>query len=227
MGSVEELAHYFVYEITKARIGIEGRLQSAYHAITKLLEKGWTLQEIKEELDQFARDYPQIILNVYHVEEIMAKKEPPNNLLQADIFYYHNILREVSPPVKIAKDPKTGQLIRQSHPFFLEMKRRFTMKDLLNYWYEQMDIAPSEHLIRQDEGKFKYMLSNYTLDEILFAIDVAKTIRKEQQLRPLRNAFDLEKYIEDAREFIRAKENIHRLQGINREFKRHDTNCYH
>jgi hypothetical protein len=227
MQSIEELAYYFVHHITQAKVGVEARIRSALASIPKLLERGWTLQEIKQELDQFAYDYPQLVTNVYHIDEIMSKKEPPNNLIEPDVFYYHNALREVSPPTRIIKDPVTGQFIRQSQPFYLEIKKRFTMQDLLNYWYTQMEITPNEHMIRQDEGKFKYILSNYTLDEVLFAIDAAKTIRKERQLRPLRNAFELDKYIEDAREFIRAKENVHKMQGINREFKRNSTSYYH
>lgn len=65
------------------------------------------------------------------------------------------------------------------------------------------------------------MLGNYTVDELLFMIDVAKVQRKEKQLRTLRNAFELEKYLEEARDFIQRKENIHKVTGINREIKRH------
>src|SRR5690606_7576633 len=108
-----------------------------------------------------------------------------------------------------------GELVRESTAFFLEMKNCFTMKDLTNYWYERMGIVPDDHMMRQDEGKFKYILGNYTLDEVMFAIDAARVARKERQLRPLRNAFELDKYIEDGREFMKAKENIHRSEGIN------------
>lgn len=227
MESPLELANYFVYHITQARVGVEARIKSALTSIQNMQERGWSLYEIKYELDQFAHDYPQVVLNVYHMDEIMGKKEPPNNLLEPDMFYYHNVLREVSPPTKIVKDPHTGQLVRQTQPFYLEMKKRFTLQELLDYWYTQMDIRPNEHMLRQDEGKFKYILGNYTVDEILFAIDASKTIRKERQLRPLRNAFELDKYIEDAREFIKAKENVHKVQGINREFRRDYTTSYH
>lgn len=218
--TVEELAYYFVHTITQAKVGIKGRINSAITSIQQLLEDGWTLDEIKYELDEFAKMYPQIVVNIYHIEEIMGQKVAPNNLIEPDVFYYHNILRNVSGPTRIKRDPETGKLIRYSEPFYLEIKKRFTLKDLLDYWYKQMEIIPNEHIVRQDEGKFKYLLSNYTLDEILFAIDVAKAIRREMQLRPLRNAFELDKYIEEARALIKEKENVHRLQGINREFKR-------
>lgn len=219
MMTKEELATYFVYQITQAKVGIDGRIKSALQCIDKLTEDGWELSEIKYELDQFAQTYPDIVRNIYHMEEIMGRKEAPNNLIEKDVFYYHNALRDVSGPTRILKG-EDGRLIRMSEPFYLEIKKRFTLKDLLNYWYTTMNITPTEHIVRQDEGKFRYLLSNYTLDEILFAIDVSKSIRKEQQLRPLRNAFELDKYIEQAREMLQQKINVHKLQGINREFKR-------
>lgn len=227
MQSVEELAHYFVHYITQSRIGVESRINSAMTSIPMLLDKGWSLIEIKQELDQFAHDYPQVVQNIYHIGEIMDKKEPPNNLLEPDVFYYHGELRNMSQPPKIVKDPHTGKFVRQSEPFYLEMKTRYTMQELLNYWYTQQGITPNEHMIRQDEGKFKYILGNYTLDEVLFTIDASNVLRKERQLKPLRNAFELDKYIEDGREFIRKKENVHKIQGINREFRRDHTTTYH
>lgn len=225
--NAQELANYFVYRITQSRVGVEARIKSALTAIAQLQERGWGLYEIKCELDQFAQDYPQVVPNIYHMGEIMDKKEPPNNLLEPHVFYYHNLLRETSPPTKIVKDPNTGKMVRQSQPFYLEMKKRFTMQELLDYWYTQMEIKPNEHMIRQDEGKFRYILGNYTIDEVLFSIDASKAVRRERQLRPLRNAFELDKYIEDARDFIKAKENVHKMQGINREFKRDYAITYH
>lgn len=227
MQSVEELAHYFVYHITQSRVGVEARIKSALASIPNLLAKGWSLYEIKMELDQFAQDYPQVVPNIYHIGEIMDKKEPPNNLLEPDVFYYHSELRNMSQPPRITKDPETGRMVRHSEPFYLEMKQRYSMQELMDYWYKQQDITPNEHMLRQDEGKFKYILGNYTLDEVLFSIDVSNILRKERQLRPLRNAFELDKYIEDAREAIQRKQNVHKMQGINREFRRDTVTAYH
>lgn len=42
--------------------------------------------------------------------------------------------------------------MRVESGFYLEMKNRFTLQDLLNYWYEKMDIIPNNHIIKQDEG---------------------------------------------------------------------------
>lgn len=221
----QQLAEYFVFHITKSSIGIDARIKRASDSIPKLISKGWTIPELKNALDQFSNTYPDIVRNVYHIDEIVGKMDPPNNLLEPDVFYYHNSLREVSPPPRLVKD-SNGKIIRQEEPFYLEMKSSFTMKELLRHWYQQMEIRPHDDMIRRDEGGFKKILSNYTIDEILFAIDVAKTQRKEKQLRLLRNVFDLEKYIDEAREFIKEKKNTHKMSGINRVIRRESNSSY-
>ncbi|GIN55135.1 MULTISPECIES: hypothetical protein [Bacillus subtilis group] len=227
MNSVQDLANYFVYHITQSTVGIEGRIKSALTSIPKLLDKGWTLGEIKDQLDLFAYTYPQIATNLYHIDEIMNHIDPPNNLMEKDVFYYHSELREMSSPPKIIRDKQSGELVRKTEDFYLEMKSRYTLQDLMNYWYKKMNIQPTDHMMKQDEGKFKYILGNYTLDEVLFSIDASVILRKERQQRLLRNAFELDKYIEDARELIRRKENVHKIGGINREFRREQTVAYH
>jgi hypothetical protein len=218
MNEIMQLARWFVIDVVKAQGGIDQRLNQACRSIEKLISDGWLLIDIQAEIEKFAKSYPDVVTKIYLIDEIFVNKKPPNNLIEPDVFYYHNILREVPPPPKITI--KDGKVIREEQPFYLEMKKRFTMEELLQYWYEKNGITPTAHMLKQDEGKFKYLLGIYNLDEILFAIDVSKTIRAERQLMPLRNVFDLERYMDDAREYILGKKNVHQLQGINQVIKR-------
>ena len=219
----EWLAYYFVTQITQKTGNIQARLERALDAIDKLLEKGWTLEEIKNELDLFAQMYPLAVKNIYHMEEIMGNKQPPGNLLEPDAFYYHNALRETSAPTKLVYNKEKQCYERIDQPFFLEMKKCFTMNDLLRYWYKSNGMNPTEHHIKQDTGRFEYLLGMYDIDEILFAIDIAQATRKDNQQKPLRNVFELEKYIEEAKEAIQLKKSASRLEGIDRVFKRREA----
>lgn len=213
-----QLAGWFVCTVVGATAGIDMRIQRAKHSIHALIKDGWQLIEIQHEVEEFARTYPDMVRRIYMLEEIFVNKQPPNNLMEPDVFYYHNSLREVPPPVRITR--VNDEFIREETKFYLEMKYRFTMNDLLEYWYTAMNIKPNPHMLKQDEGKYKYLLGIYNLDEILFAIDVSKSKRLSAQRPLLRNAFDLEKYVDDAREYILSKKNVHQMQGINRVIKR-------
>jgi hypothetical protein len=222
MDQKQWLAHYFVTQITQKTVNIQGRIERALGAIDKLLEKGWTVEEIKNELDLFAKMYPQVVKNIYHLEEIIGNKQPPGNLMEPDVFYYHNALRVTSAPTQLKYNPELKRYERIEPEFFLEMKKCFTMKDLLQYWYKSNGMTPTEHNIKQDTGRFEYLLGLYDLDEILFMIDIAQATRKDNQQKPLRNVFELEKFIEEAREAIQLKKNAHRLEGIDRIIKRRE-----
>jgi len=209
-----QLAEWFVLHVVKATAGVENRIKNAINSIERFMQIGWTIKDLQDEISEFSKTYPQIIPNIYHLDEIIGNKQPPNNLIDPEMFYYHNALREVPPPVKIKMIE--GKPVREEQSFYLEMKKRFTMQDLLAYWYEHNGVKPNSSMLRQDEGKFNYLLGFYTVDELLFAIDVSKSMRAQKQQMPLRNVFDLERYMEDARIFMEGKKNVHQLAGINR-----------
>ncbi|SFJ65612.1 hypothetical protein SAMN02799624_05407 [Paenibacillus sp. UNC496MF] len=214
---IYQLAEWFVFQAVQA-IGTDeamlARLQRATASIRKATEAGWTIHDLQFEISEFARIHPELVKRVYHLEEIIGNKKPPNNLIEPDVFYYHNVLRNVPPAPRISI--KDGVVKRIEESFYLEIKKRFTMDELQEYWYKTNGITPNDHMRRQDEGKFKYLLGIYNIDELLFAIDVARSMRAEMQLLPLRNAFDLERYMDDARKFIEGKKNVHIQEGINK-----------
>lgn len=215
--TAQDVAVHFV-KIVGARQNIDMRVRQTEEAIQKLVNQGWSLQEIIRELDQLDENSRR---NVYHIEEVFCHKKPTRNLIEKDVFYYHSALRETSPPTRLYYNKETRSFERKEEKFYLQMKTAFTMDDLLEYWYTVHEIDDRNY--KWDEGKFKYLLGLYTLDEILFAIDIAKTMRKELCQRPLRDAFELKNYMEEAREFIRYKQNAHKLEGINKVIRRSAT----
>ncbi|RHW32025.1 hypothetical protein [Oceanobacillus profundus] len=215
MNQIYDLAYYFTVNVLRKPEHNTARIHNACQSIQNLCGVGWTLDALKAEIDAFQRDYPSLLANIYHLEEVIGNKKPPNNLIEEDVFYYHNHLRITSSPSKLVLNKETRQYERVEEEFFLEMKAFFTIEDLLKYWYESNGMRSTNHHIKQDTGRFKYLLDFYDIDEVLFMIDIAQQQRALFDLRPLTNAFQLEKYVEDARKKIKEKQNIHLLKGIN------------
>ena len=218
-----KLASYFVHNFIQINENKEVHISRAIQSIHNLIEKGWTVEGIKETLDQFAKEYPNLLSNIRIIEEIMSNKQPPDNLMDPDVFYYHNELRITSKPPKLKFDKKTKKYIRKEEPFFLEMKPVYTMQDLLRYWYKSNKTFADERMMKRDKGRFQYLLDYYDLDELLFMIDLAQADRKEKNIKPLKNIFHLEPYIEEAKKAIERKRSISRMQGIDEIIKRKES----
>lgn len=215
------LAMYFFSSIVE-RIVNESHLNATAGYITQLVDSGWKLNDIKNEVESFKREYPEMVRNVYTLEQIMCNKKAPNNLIEEGVFYYHNLLRETAGPARIIKDPQTGKMQRIEPTFYLEMVKSFTMENLLDYWYASSEQTSNESVIRKDKGRFDYLLGYYDIDEVLFAIDIAQEVRKKMKHKPLKNVFDLEKYMDEAKEEIKAKRSTSRMNKVDRIIKRVD-----
>lgn len=215
---INELSLYFVEEITqkdKTVISFMKRVEMANLSIERLLKQGWTIDLIKNELDEFKRLYPAFCPNIYHIEEIMANKTPPNNLLDHDVFYYHQELREIPKPSKIVLNKETLEYEREESAFFLEMKAVYTLDDLLKYWYKQICHTATQHDIRRDTGRAEYLLKNYDIDEILFMIDLTKEGYMNRKAK-LNNLFKIEDFADKVESTIMSKKSIHMIHGINK-----------
>lgn len=213
------LARFFFSTIVK-RITNENHIVSTSEYISELIKEGWTIETIQFEMEQFAKDYPNIINNVYTLEQIMANKKPVTSLTEEGVFYYHNLLRETSSPSVIRLNKETGEFERVEETFFLEIKKSFSMEELLNYWYKMSEQSPNENIKKKDKGRFEFLLGYYDLDEILFAIDIAQRIRKTYNRKPLCNAFDLEKYMDEAKQEVKIKRGISKSNQINKTIER-------
>ena len=99
-----------------------------------------------------------------------------DSLIERNEFYTHKEIQILSPPPKIRTD---GTF--QYFPFYQEMKIRYTIKDLSDYFYFN---AASQWAIideRRDEGQLRHLLNKYRglqsiqpLDIVLSMIDEVK-----------------------------------------------------
>lgn len=111
-----------------------------------------------------------------------------DSLLKKDTFYYHSKLR-ITP-----KSPVWNVNIREkTNKFYLEMKIKFTIDDLLEYYYSTLNIPIAFKDYKRDSGAFKYMLSKKYLDN-LESIDFVLSLidyNKENENDFLSSPFDL------------------------------------
>lgn len=137
------------------------------------------------------------------------------SLIERGKFYYHRILH-IKPEAPVY-NPRTGEV--KTTPFYLEMKIRFTMDDLLDYFYDTM-MTPAELVDRnKDAGAFKYMLEKYKkisfiepLDFILSLIDYTK----ETEAVPTSSVLDTQKHEREVYDLLKQKTEEAKAAKMNR-----------
>jgi len=200
-------AIYLVKEIIQAKTNIENRIERSVLWIQDQIKQGQSIDALRKQIMTYAQQYPMECKKAYDASMLIEKNKQSQNLLEHGQLYFHRILYCFSAPTRMIIDHQTKIIQRTSEPFEQILKAEFIMKDLIDFFYESSGNAATDHQYKQDAGKFTHLLGRYTLDEILYAIDAAKWIRHDQQLPPLRNAFDLETYIDEARFVIEQKQN--------------------
>lgn len=122
----------------------------------------------------------------YKGQSCMAPENLPESiwegsLTRPDVFYFHRALQLVSKPATVNID---GNRIQE--PFYMEMRCRFTMDDLLDYFYKTLQIDKGLKDNKRDKGQMEYLLNKYkdingmdALDFILILIDYAKGSSKQ------------------------------------------------
>jgi hypothetical protein len=208
-----EVSIWFVKEVNKAKNQIENKITRNALSIQREVENGKSIDEIIQKIKSYACYYPEKIEKIYDVEEILKEKNVSENLIKDGIFYYHRNLRNVSsaPKIKIKSD---GTVEKTTNNFEFEIKKCYTLKDLMSYFYKTNEINPNDSIVKQDEGKFRHLLKYYDVDLILFSIDVSKILRADNGQDKLKNVFELEKYIDEAEFCIKEKKNIHKQERL-------------
>ena len=116
-----------------------------------------------------------------------------------DTVYFHNELQIHSKPGSF--NPITCEIIKQ--PFYLEMKYRYTMEQLLDYYYSKLCVPIHFREKKRDTGAFNHIINSYkfdtinTVDFILFVIDYVSV----NQYR-ISNPLDLKNWAQHTYEYL-------------------------
>lgn len=118
-----------------------------------------------------------------------------------DSIYYHYELQVHSKPGYY--DPEKDIIIKE--PYFLEMKRRYTMDQLLDYYYDKILVPIHFREYKRDIGAFNHLISCYkfssinTVDFILFLIDHVSCNKYK-----VNNPLDLKNWAQEVYEYLES-----------------------
>jgi hypothetical protein len=154
--------------------------------INQLLHEGWTDTDL---------------LNKW------ASGEEPNygNLLKPDEFYWHNQLRLMPGATKVTLDIDSGEITRKQEPWFLEMKASFTLDEVVAYYLSQFGLCTPQINLNKYRGTFRYLLTRYDVDLLLFMIDSCVNQRRDSDDGPPLEPITLNEYERSAQSSMNRK----------------------
>ena len=161
----------------------------------------------------------------YNIEEYMAKKlgdfkvlkEIPitqGNLIQPGKFYLHPQLQETSKKPSFILDSKTMEIIEKpGEPFYLEMKERFSVEDVLAYYYIRhgREAVPG----RSHTTQMNNILTDFGVDSTLFLIDASAQDASDEGGGAKVPAF-LPEYIDEAKILRGNRKTLLKEGGLDR-----------
>lgn len=155
--------------------------------IKQLLDSGWTEQDI--------------------IRRWTDRSAAPagGNLLKSDRFYWHNALRIMPGPTKVYFDLNTGEITREREEWFLEMRASFTLDDLLDYYLAQFQLSRGQINENRYRGTFRYLLSLYDIDLLLFMVDCCAHDRLDRDEGPPTDPIVISDYEWQGREAMNRK----------------------
>jgi hypothetical protein len=166
----------------------------------RLLDNGYTVKEANKILIDTK-------LNIDNYEH-------SDSIIDSDIVFRHHELQIHSKPGGF--DPATCTVIKR--PYYLEMKVRYTMDNLLNYYYTKLIVPPLFRDEKRDIGAFNHLISSFkspvinSVDFILFVIDFAASNDYKTN-----NPLDLKNWFQSTYEYLEQFVLNTKLELVNRE----------
>ncbi len=187
-----------------------------WECFSKLIDGGMNVKEMYSLMDEYKAECSSAheaftMDDIYTYFNLKAQKRireiDPDNLLQYGLFYYHPALQIIPPPPIIDVRPDGTFIPSHIEKFYLEIKDRFTIEDLIRYYYKR--IPTRRNSLERDIGIVKHLLKSYPLEILLYSIDEASV----QEEYP-RTMFDIQEYITQAELILQDRMNTSFEAGI-------------
>lgn len=178
-----------------------------------LLSGGHSFDSLKTMLLDYAKhnDLAKDTLGFVEIFEFFGNtpnfgsiEEDKDNLLVPARFYWHPRLQETSRPRRIIYDDY-GNYETIEEPFFLEMKERFTVKDLHDYFIQKMPFGPFDN---RAQGMWRHLLSLHDVEDLLFMVDDLYGVFLDSGSDIPPTPFKLGDHVHGARELLMRRKNI-------------------
>ena len=140
--------------------------------------------------------------------------EHADSIINGDKLYRHCELQIHSIPGGF--DPETCTIIKR--PYYLEMKSRYTMNNLLDYYYTKLVVPMLFRDEKRDIGAFKHLFSSFksplidSVDFILFVIDYVSSYEYK-----VNNPLELKNWFQQTYEYLEQYVLSTKIEIVNRE----------
>lgn len=224
----KELAELFYSELkwfAYSKSSIISRAEITFQNMIELegVEPGF----IRKRIVEYKREHPTQgeLRGLLFAKDIFKKTEQKKRikdrgLIQEGMFYFHPKLQLAPPPPLMDIDIE-GRFVQvnNNEPFFLEIVESYTMKDLVDYFYNKVKILKGNY--KRDSRGFEYFFSQViiekplnALDLVLFTIDGAVALAHDKDRECPRSAVELLDYANEGHAIYREKFNYSKLMGI-------------
>jgi hypothetical protein len=140
--------------------------------------------------------------------------EHSDSIINTDTLYRHHELQIHSKPGGF--DPATCTIIKR--PYYLEMKVRYTMSNLLDYYYNKLVVPIMFRDEKRDIGAMNHLISSFksplinSVDFILFVIDYVASNQYK-----INNPLELKNWFQQTYEYLEQFVLSTKLELVNRE----------
>jgi hypothetical protein len=140
--------------------------------------------------------------------------EHSDSIINTDTLYRHHELQIHSKPGGF--DPATCTIIKR--PYYLEMKVRYTMSNLLDYYYNKLVVPIMFRDEKRDVGAMNHLISSFksplinSVDFILFVIDYVASNQYK-----INNPLELKNWFQQTYEYLEQFVLSTKLELVNRE----------
>ncbi len=194
---------YYNPKAKKFKEGLESEplYQTNLQIVRDALKSGWPAAE----LESFIRERYNAEDRAVLLSDLLPRRrehtvEESTNLIEPGLIYQHPALYDRQAPAYYIQ----GDMMVMSAPARQTRKETFTLRQLVDYYVQQITGAANPRQFTAAVGSFRYLLQDARVDELLHAVDLGRDYRTETGREV--SVLDLQRFLSDARMEVKRRE---------------------